>query len=104
MSIAHDLKTGLREMERALGSPVATIDGSGYACSSGSLRRGTVIIVGGMEVEISNTLFIRTDVMPTAPKAGVSKATVNGTQYRIVAVNKPAPGSHWELDLADLNK
>ena len=117
---------GTRDVNGTLQSQTFTWQGASYACLASSLKRGTVIVVGGKEVEISLTLFVRKEVLPTqvtvdslvitadstaykadnmsAPPRSGNKLTHRNITYRVAAVAEVAGGSHWEIDLMDVNR
>lgn len=84
-------------------SPALTWNGDPVACVPSSTRRGTVIIIGGVEAEIRLTLIARVALFTgTQPTAG-KPVTYGGTVYRIAAVTKTL-GGNYELDLMDANR
>ena len=102
--LAHDLAKGLRDINRAGGRPTCTIAGVAYPCVTSTLKRGTTVIVGGMEVGITLTFYVERSLFAARPNEGNGKVTYGGKTYRIVGVGEPFGASHYEIDVSDLNR
>ena len=88
----------------AQGSPTLVFGAETIACVVSTLKRGTVLEVGGMAQEIAFTLIVRqTDIAGTVPVAGKT-VTHGGVTYRVLAVGKTAGGSSYEFDLGNPNR
>jgi len=95
---------GLAHHRAAQGSPTLAFGAETIACVVSTLKRGTVLAVGGMEQEIALTLIVRqTDIAGTVPVAGKT-VTHGGVTYRVLAVGKTAGGSSYEFDLGNPNR
>lgn len=97
-----ELSRALTGLETLMGTPVCTLSGADFRCTPSTLRKGTEIVVGGMAVTITLTLIVRVDT-GMAPTTG-KQIVYSGTTYRIVNVGKAPGGSHYEIDVADLNR
>lgn len=74
------------------------------ACVASTLKRGTVIEVGGVAAEVAMTLIVRqSDIAGTVPAAGKT-VTHGGVIYRVLSVGKTAGGSSYEFDLGSVNR
>lgn len=95
---------GLAHHRAAQGSPTFTFGNETIACVVSTLKRGTVLEVGGIAVSIALTLIVRQeDIEGTAPVAGKT-VTYSGTSYRVLAVGKTAGGTSYEFDLGSVNR
>lgn len=93
-------------LEGILASPVCTWESQSVACVPDTTKRGTSVVVGGIEQIISTTLFIRVAAIPGGTKAPTAGAKIiyDSKTYRIISVDKVPGGSHYEVDCADANK
>lgn len=74
------------------------------ACVVSTLKRGTVLEVGGLAAEIALTLIVRqADIAGTVPTAGKT-VTHGGVTYRVLSVGKTAGGTSYEFDLGNPNR
>lgn len=74
------------------------------SCVVSTLKRGTVMEIGGMAAEIALSLIVRqSDIVGTVPTAGKT-VTHGGVTYRVLAVGKTAGGSSYEFDLGNPNR
>jgi hypothetical protein len=128
-AIATALKAGMKLLEGA--APATFIYRNGrYPCIPTTERRGAIVVIGGVEHEVSLSLIVRKDAVPRGitvdaddisvdwsardvltadagadppaktPYAGRRVGT-NSRLYRIIAVRDDPVGSHWTIDLAD---
>ncbi len=102
MSLREEISEMLEVLEGEMAVASLTYASVTYPCSASTEKRGTVIVVGGEQVEIQMTLFVRRTAMATAPRTGRT-LTYNALSYRILEVGTPQPGSHWEIDVGDVN-
>lgn len=95
---------GLAHHRAAQGSPTFAFGVETIACVVSTLKRGTVLVTGGMEAEVALTLIVRqSDIAGTVPTAG--KTVVHGgATYRVLAVGKTAGGTSYEFDLGSVNR
>lgn len=92
---------GLSHHRAAQGSPTFVFIAETIACVTSSLKRGTVIVIGGEEAEIGLTLIVRqSDIVGTVPTAGKT-ITHAGATYKVLNVTKTAGGSSYEFDLGN---
>ena len=102
--LSDALNRGLSHHRAAQGSPTLTFGAETIACVVSTLKRGTVLELGGMAAEIALTLIVRqSDIAGTVPTAGKT-VTHSGTSYRVLAVGKTAGGSSYEFDLGNVNR
>ena len=95
---------GLAHHRAAQGSPTLVFVATTIPCVVSTLKRGTVLDVGGMEAAIALTLIVRqSDITGTVPTAGKT-ITHGGVSYRVLAVGKTAGGSSYEFDLGNVNR
>tara|TARA_R110000868_G_scaffold57437_3_gene177349 strand:+ start:802 stop:1119 length:318 start_codon:yes stop_codon:yes gene_type:complete len=95
---------GLAHHRAAQGSPTLVFVAETIACVVSTLKRGTVLEVGGMMAEVALTLIVRqSDIVGTVPTAGKT-VTHGGATYRVLAVGKTAGGSSYEFDLGNPNR
>lgn len=95
---------GLAHHRAGQGSPTFNFGAETLACVVSTLKRGTVLEVGGVAAEIALTLIVRQlDIAGTVPTAGKA-VTHAGTSYRVLAVGKTAGGSSYEFDLGSVNR
>lgn len=95
---------GLAHHRAAQGSPTFVFGAETISCVVSTLKRGTVLEVGGMAAEIMFTLIVRpSDIAGTVPTAGKT-VTHGGVSYRVLAVGKTAGGSSYEFDLGSVNR
>lgn len=74
------------------------------ACVVSTLKRGTVLEVGGFAAEVALSLIVRqSDIAGTVPTAGKT-VTHGGVSYRVLAVGKTAGGTSYEFDLGNVNR
>lgn len=132
MSVKSLLSSGLQRMESYLDTPKIYFRNGKYPCVPSTERRGTVLERGGKMMEVTLTVHVRKDAIPspvTAEDENVSvewdapdvleagantpisetprsgrRAGRNKVLYRIISVHDSAPGSHWVLDLADAKR
>lgn len=97
---------GLSHHESALGSPVFIWLTQTYQCTPSTLKRGTIVSVGGIEAEISLTLFVRQAVLSGAVSLPASgKIVMHAAQtYRVLAFGTTAGGATYEIDLGNPHK
>lgn len=95
---------GLAHHRAAQGSPTFTFGAETIACVVSTLKRGTVLEVGGFAAEIALTLIVRqADIAGTVPVAGKS-VVHGGVTYRVLSVGKTAGGTSYEFDLGNPNR
>ena len=95
---------GANHHRLAQGSPTFLFVAETIPCRVSTVKRGTVLEVGGMMVEISFTLIVdQSDIVGTVPTAGKT-VTHGGVTYRVLAVGKTAGGSSYEFDLGNPNR
>ncbi len=95
---------GLAHHRAAQGSPTLVFVAETIPCVVSTLKRGTVLEVGGMAAEIALTLIVRqSDIVGTVPVAGKT-VTHGGVSYRVLAVGKTAGGSSYEFDLTSVHR
>lgn len=104
MGLNTDIRKGLRDLNRVAGNPTCDISGRTVACVASTLKRGTSIVVGGVEVDVTLTVFVAKPDLASKPNEGNGKVTYQDRTYRIAAVAEVFGGSHYEIDLGDLNK
>lgn len=118
--LGDEIRAGLLEMQCLTGSQTFTWKSAEVPCTPSVLRTGQAIAVGGMEEQITLTLFVLREHFVTAdstlitidsdlytsdssrptPVAGRT-LTFRGKLYRILAAREPASRSHYELELGD---
>lgn len=127
MSILSDIHdSALELLEDLTGNQTCTINGVRYPCIPSTLRRGTIIVVGGREEEIQGSVTIRKSLFDrftadmdrmtvdstfftadqTAQKPGRSgqRLTKDEREYRILSRSESPDGSHYRFDLGAVYK
>lgn len=104
--IASLLSRGQERLHALQGSPVFTWLGTDYDCTASTLRRGTVLIVGGLEAEIALTLSVVISEMEDAASQPTAGKTLiyDSVTYRIARVGKIVGSSHYEIELISPHK
>ena len=107
--IAEDCKEAENDLAIGNGDPqFVEWNGGEYDCAPSLIRRGTMIVIGGREVEIKLTLRVRHkgdgwDFAMAVPKSG-DLVVLNGVEnYRIAQVDR-ANGAFMQLDLMSPNR
>jgi hypothetical protein len=73
-------------------------------CVVSTLKRGTVVEIGGVAVEIAFSTIVRqADIVGTVPTAGKT-VTHGDVTYRVLSVGKTAGGTSYEFDLGSVNR
>jgi len=95
---------GLAHQRAAQGSPTFTFAAATISCVASTLKRGTMVVIGGIEAEVGLTLIVRqADITGTVPTANKT-LTYDSNSYRVLAVSKTAGGSSYEFDLGNPNR
>lgn len=125
--LATMLDAGLSLIESLNGGPTFTWNGDSIPCMVNSERRGTVLEIGGLALEVELTLIVRkslirggitadstivlVDSTDWTVDSGVDKEPNPGKKlirkgrtYRIASVRIAGTDSHYELDLVSPNK
>lgn len=96
---------GHAHQRAAQGSPTCTLAAlSGVPCVSNTLKRGTVVEIGGVAAEVKLTLTVEQSAIEGEPPKAGKAATFGGGSYRILSVGKTPGGSTYEFDLGDPNR
>jgi hypothetical protein len=112
MSLKDELEPALEEMEEDLDYPTFVWRGLKFRCIPNTLLRGTTVVLGGYQVEITLSLIVRKEELGTAaPSAGqvitypdsVPVADPSARLYRIASVGDPSSHAHVSLNLTDSN-
>jgi hypothetical protein len=99
--LSDAMSRGLSHHRSAQGSPVFTFgDVADIPCVISTLKRGTVLEVGGFAAEIAFTLIVRQADIETPPVAGKT-VVFNATTYRVLNAASTAGGSSYEFDLGN---
>lgn len=105
MSIANEIRAGLRELRTELDSPTLEINSVTVPCIVSTIRRGTIVAVGGFEQVVGCTFLVESDDWTTtglaSGKATGSTCTHGGKTYRLLTVKLAPGGSHYEIDAID---
>ena len=95
------MSRGLSHHRSAQGSPVFTFgDVAEIPCVISTLKRGTVLEIGGFAAEIAFTIIVRQSDIETPPAAGKT-VVFNGATYRVLHAASTAGGSSYEFDLGN---
>lgn len=98
------LKRGQSRHEGLLGSPVFTLAGTDYDCVPSNLMRGTMVAIGGYDLEIALTLVVREEeIEGVSILNGQTTITHGGNTYKVIRQRRPAGGATREIDLIDPN-
>lgn len=99
----REVEAGQTELERQLGSPKLVWNGAEVPYTSSSLRRGELVDIGGLQVQIAFTVYCLKRNFPTdhVPPAAGRLITIQDTEYRIADVRDPAPRAHYEISVQD---
>ena len=95
------MNRGLAHHRSVQGSPVFTFgNATSVPCVVSTLKRGTVLEVGGLTAEIAFTLIVRQSDIVSPPVSGRT-VVFNGTTYRVLNAASTAGGSSYEFDLGN---
>lgn len=76
-------------------------------CIPSSIRKGEVVMIGGYEATVIETLRVRASYFDTEPQPRSAITWTKddvATEYRIGQVKFPAPFAHYEIDIVDLSE
>lgn len=108
MTFAEQVASDLQQIESDLsGNYLTTGDVTDAPCIPSSIRKGEVLMVGGYEATVQQTLRVRASYFETEPQPRRAITWTRGdvaTQYRILQVKHPAPFAHYEIDIGDLSE
>lgn len=119
MSIASDMEAAIDELSEELGSSFTWTNGT-TACVPTMERHGSTLMVGGFEVSIQLSLYVKLSLMPdgllasssqlitvtesiadTGGRPRLGNRLTRGRSYRVGAIEKSSCGSYWVLDLVN---
>ena len=102
--LSDALSRGLAHHRAAQGAPTFVFAGETIACVVSTLKRGTVIELGGVMAEVTLTFIVRqSDIAGAVPTAGKIVTHAGGT-YRVLSVGRTAGGSSYEFDAGNPNR
>lgn len=101
--LADAISRGQAHHRAAQGSPTFTFGAESIACVVSTLKRGTVLELGGMVAEVTLTLIVRQgDIAGPVPTVGKT-VTHGGATYRVLSAGRTAGGS-YEFDVGNPNR
>ncbi len=85
--IGKDIRRSIRELERQTGRKTFGWRGNNYVCVPNVLETSKLLAAGGFEPEADLALFVRRELLPSAP-AEKDAISFDGGSYRISEVRK----------------
>lgn len=105
MSIATDLNRSQKNLERALGAPSFTLNGTTYPCTTTSATKTKDLTPGGFSPDTDINLFVRAELFSAdALPQPKDKLTHKDTTYRIAEVVTLPGDSVLRLGCMDANR
>lgn len=89
--LGQDTKRTLRELERLTGRKVFRWNGNNYQCVGNTSESMKDLGVGGWEIELDLSIFVRRQLLPTPGPKEKQSLSFDGKNYRIANV-KNLPG------------
>ena len=103
MSIATDLNRSQKSLERSLGNPSFSWNGTDYPCTTTSATKTKDLTPGGFSPDTDINLFVRAELFSSQPQPK-DKLTYKDTLYRISEVVTLPGDSVLRIGCMDANR
>ena len=106
-TFAEQVAADLQSIEADLPGNFVVYGDAEAPCIPSSIRKGEVVLVGGAEATIVQTLRVRASYFEAEPAPREAITWTRGetsVEYRIGQVKFPAPFAHYEIDIVDLSE